>query len=157
MGLYHTVFDVTTVGFQWWIPLLIFIFASLFIGVGWALKTSGERSSSGKGLPFQFVGGIGILAAVGFFLSIYSEYHSAVKALQTHDYSVTEGVVTDFVPMPAGGHAAESFRVNGVSFSYGGGWGSAVFNADWNTGFLHNGVQARITYHGRDILKVEVR
>jgi hypothetical protein len=88
---------------------------------------------------------------------MYSEYHSAEKALLKHDYSVAEGIVTDFIPMPPGGHATESFRVGGARFAYGSGWGSTVFNSEWNTCFIHNGVQARITYRGSDILKVEVR
>jgi hypothetical protein len=151
---YHTAFDVTRVGFQWWIPALIFIFASLLGTIGWGLKTSAD--SRYKGLLFQFVGGIGIVGALVFFIGIYAEYHSAMKALATHDYSVAEGVVTDFVPMPPGGHSTESFRIGDVRFRYGAGWGSTVFNSEWNTGFLRDGVRARITYRGEDILKVEI-
>ena len=154
---YHTVFDVTRVGVQWWIPLLICIFTGLVLVIGWALKTSGDRDSKRMAVIFQLVGAVGILGALGFFASIYGEYHSATNALATHDCAIAEGVVTDFVPMPLGGHATESFRVNGVRFEYGSGWGSTVFDSERNTGFIHNGVQARITYRGKDILKVEVR
>lgn len=141
---YHTVFDVAQVGFRWWIPLLIFVFSALFLGIGWALRTSGERNFSWKGLLFQVVGVIGILVSLGFFAVGYSEYHSAEEALSHHDYSVVEGVVTDFVPTPPSGHSIESFRVNGVQFQYGSGWGSTVFNSEWNTGFVHNGVKTPV-------------
>ena len=154
---YHTVFDVAQVGFRWWIPLLILVFSALFIGIGWAVRTSAERDLSRKGLLFQGIGIIGILVSLGFFAVQYSEYHSDEEALSHHDYSVVEGVVTDFVPMPPSEHSIESFRVNGVRFQYGSGWGSTVFNSEWNTGFIHDGVQARISYRGSDILKVEVK
>jgi hypothetical protein len=91
------------------------------------------------------------------FLSMYWEYRSARKAFEIHSYSVSEGVVTDFIPMPPGGHSTESFKVNGVRFEYGSGWGSTMFNSEWNKGFIHNGVEARITYVAKDIIKVEVK
>jgi hypothetical protein len=49
--------------------------------------------------------------------------------------------------------------VKGVRFSYGTGFTSAAFGSLWNTGFIRNGVDARITYRpdGHDILRVEVR
>jgi hypothetical protein len=154
---YHTVFDVTQVGFQWWIPLLIFIFGVLCVGVGWAIRTSGDRDSIPKGTIFQIVGVVGILMAVVFFVSIYGGYRSAQRAFATHSYSVNEGMVRDFIPMPPGGHSTESFVVNGVRFEYGSGWGSTMFNSEWNKGFIHNGVEVRISYVGKDIIKVEVK
>ena len=42
-------------------------------------------------------------------------------------------------------------------FEYGSGWGSTTFNSEWNKGFIHNGVEARITYVGKEIIKVEVK
>jgi len=72
---YRTVFDVTQVGFQWWIPLLIFIFGGLFLGIGWALRT-GDKDSFTKGTLFQIGGAMGILGALGFFTSMYGEYRS---------------------------------------------------------------------------------
>ncbi|MGH9547215.1 MAG: hypothetical protein ACRD23_18565 [Terriglobales bacterium] len=154
---YRTVFDVTRVGFQWWIPLLMFIFGAFFVVVGWAVRTSGDKDSVRKGTLFQVVGTVGFLGAVVFFISMYWEYRSARKAFEIHPYSVSEGVVSDFIPMPPGGHSTESFVVNGVRFEYGSGWGSTTFNSEWNKGFIHNGVEARITYLGKGIIKVEVK
>jgi hypothetical protein len=154
---YHIAFDVTRNGFQWMIPFLISMGAGIFLLLGWALRKSGDRDLSVKGVIFQGLSGIGVLGALGFLIAAYSTYHNASRALSDHDYSIAEGIVTDFIPMPAGGHAVESFRINGVNFSYGSGWGSTVFNSEWNKGAVHNGVQARISYRGSDILRVEVR
>ena len=77
---YRTVFDVTQVGFQWWIPLLIFIFGALFVGIGWAVRASGDTDSLTKGKFFQILGAVGMLAALGFFTSMYGEYRNAQKA-----------------------------------------------------------------------------
>lgn len=154
---YHTVFDVTQNGVQWLIPFLAFMGAGIFLLIGWTLRKSGDRNQSLKGVLFQVFGGVAVVGALGFFIASYAEYHGATKALSDHDYSTAEGIVTDFVPMPPGGHANESFRISGVGFSYGSGWGSTVFNSDWNKGFIHHGTQAKITYRGQDILRIEVR
>jgi hypothetical protein len=113
---YRTVFDVTQVGMQPGIPLLMLIFAGLFVVIGWGIKTSGDRNSFLKGTIFQLGGVLGILGALGFSVSLYSEYHRAEKALAGHDYLVTEGMVEHFIPMPPGGHSTESFVVNEVHF-----------------------------------------
>lgn len=154
---YRTVFDVTQVGFQWAIPLLIFIFGTLLVVVGWGVRTLGERDSIAKGAFFQIGGAAVILVAAGFFASMYAEYRGIQRVFAMHSYSVTEGVVSDFIPMPPGGHSTERFVVNGVRFEYGSGWGSTTFNSEWNKGFIHNGVEARITYVGKEIIKVEVK
>lgn len=154
---YRTVFDVAQNGLQWMVPFLISMSAALFLLLGWALRKSGDHDLSIKGLIFQGAGGIGFLFALVFFFAYYSDYLTAKKALLDHDYSIAEGVVSDFIPMPPGGHATESFRVNGVNFSYGGGFGSTVFNSEWNKGAIRDGVEARVSYRGSDILKIEVK
>jgi hypothetical protein len=153
---YRTVFDVAQNGLQWW-PLFGLIFGALFTIVGLALKKPGDKDSALKATLFQLFGGMFILFALGFFASTYSEYRNARKALATHSYSISEGVVSDFVPMPPGGHSTESFAINGFRFEYSSGWGSTTFNSEWNKGFIHDGVQARITYVGKDIIRVEIK
>ena len=34
---------------------------------------------------------------------------------------------------------------------------STRFNSEWNKGFIDKGVEARIAYIGKDIIKVEVK
>jgi hypothetical protein len=146
---YRTVFDITQGGLQWWIPLLAFICGTLFSGIGWALRKCGDNDSITKGTFFQIVGFVGLLGGLAFFASMFGEYRDAKGTLESHSYSVAEGEVSDFVPMPPGGHATESFTLNGVRFEY--------VNSEWNKGYVHNGVNARITYKGKDIIKVEVK
>ena len=152
---YRTVFDVAQNGVQWW-PLFGLTFGALFAVIGLALRTSGDKDSPVKATLLQLIGAVCILFALAFFASTFNEYRNARKAFATHNYSISEGVVSDFVPMPPGGHSIESFAVNGVHFEYGSGWGSTTFNSEWNRGFIHDGVQARITYVGKDIIRVEI-
>ena len=116
-----------------------------------------RRPLVSKGIFFQILGAVGVLAALVFFASMYWQYRNVMKAFADHSYSISEGVVQDFIPMPPGGHSTESFVVKGVRFEYGSGWGSTTFNSEWNKGFIHNGVEARITYVGKEIIRVEVK
>ena len=45
-------------------------------------------------------------------------YNTCVKAYRSGDYEIVEGYVENYVPMPKGGHALESFNVGGVYFEY---------------------------------------
>jgi hypothetical protein len=154
---YRTVFDITAVGFQWYIPFLIFVFGGVFVAIGWGVKTMDDPLARVKGFFFQLIGAVGMSFAFTFCISMYAEYRSAQRAFVTHKYSVAEGVVTDFIPMPPGGHSIESFDIGTKHFEYGGGWGSTTFNSNWNKGFIRSGVPARVTYEGADILKVEIK
>lgn len=87
----------------------------------------------------------------------HSEYYQAKYALKTGDYQVAEGIVETFVPMPPGGHATESFEINKIPFRYRSGSGSVFFNSEWNRGYVHDGVQVRISYKDEHILRVEIR
>ncbi len=80
---------------------------------------------------------------------VISEIESSVGTANGSTAATGEGVAGDFIPMPPCGHATESFVVNGVRFE--------CANAQWNKGFIHNGVEAGITYTGKDIIKVEVK
>ena len=45
-------------------------------------------------------------------------YNTCVKAYRSGDYEIVEGYVENYVPMPKGGHALESFNVGDVYFEY---------------------------------------
>jgi hypothetical protein len=135
----------------------MFICAAMFVGVGSALRSSSDKNFVSKGAFFQVGGAVVVLAALVFFTSMYWQYRNVKKVFADHSYSISEGVVQDFIPMPPGGHSTESFVVSGVRFEYGSGWGSTTFNSEWNKGFIHDGVDTRITYIGKDIIRVEVK
>jgi hypothetical protein len=153
---YHVVFDVLQNGSQLAICLFIPLFLFIPGAVGCALKRSPGPDSLLKEKVFLFISiasfGVSLVAAmISFF-----EYHQMKLALAEGDYQVTEGIVTEFVPMPPNGRPIESFSVGGASFHYGSGWDSIGFNSAWNRGYIHNDVQVRITHRGVDILRVEV-
>lgn len=45
-------------------------------------------------------------------------YNTSFKAYKSGNYEIVEGYVENFVPMPKGGHARESFNIDGVYFEY---------------------------------------
>src|ERR1700733_1305423 len=106
---YHTVFDVARNGFQWMTPILISIGACIFLLIGLSLRRSGDPNLSSRGVIFQAVGAIGFVGGLVFLVADFAVYHEASTALSNRDYAIVEGVVTDFAPMPVGGHAVESF------------------------------------------------
>jgi hypothetical protein len=83
---------------------------------------------------------------------------AAAEALRSGHYSVVEGPVTKFVPMPYTGHAMESFVVGGNRFSYSDYILTPGFhNTASHGGPIHEGLYVRIAYVGNDILRLEVR
>ena len=45
-------------------------------------------------------------------------YQNIVVAYEEGRYASVEGYVEDFIPMPAEGHAHETFQINGIEFDY---------------------------------------
>ena len=109
------VFDVSQNLFSLVWPLIIALSASLFALIGWAMRQSSERVRRVKGVAFQCFGALGVVAGLLCLVSNYFAIRGYTKALSNHDYAVAEGVVVDFVPVPPGGHAEESFRIKETS------------------------------------------
>jgi hypothetical protein len=158
---YISVFDVSKEGLPWQIPAFFILFCIGTIGfLTYMLrKLRGQIPLSG----YRAVSTIAFLVGLGLVIgsimqceASYREYESARQLLQDPDTRVIEGMIHDFHQMPPGGHAIESFTINGIKFQYGTGWGSVIFNSNWNSGFLHDGVTARITYSGDKILRIEI-
>jgi hypothetical protein len=98
-----------------------------------------------------------IIWTVTTFVGTYRSYWVAVDALKTNAARVAEGVVTDFEPMPASGHAMESFCVSGTCFQYSDYVATAGFNnTSSHGGPIREGLPVRVTYLGDTILKLEV-
>ena len=139
------------------------IVSGFAILIGWGLQNSGSDGADDElgGFLIKLVGVAGLVISVGFLAFTYSEYRSAVQALSSHDYIIASGIVKDFArntPLGRFSSTTESFTVNGSHFEYGSGLSSAVFGLYWNTGFIRDGVDARITFsHEHHILRVEVR
>ena len=154
---YHIAFDALHNGSQLAVCLFIPLLALVPGVVGWALKRSHDPLCELKGNIFLYISIVSFgISVIGATIS-FAQYRQMKLALSSGDYQVTEGIVTDFVPMPPSGRPVESFRVGGSSFHYGSGWDSISFNSGWNHGYIHNDAQVRITHKGIKILRVEVK
>jgi len=84
-------------------------------------------------------------------------YARARDAYVKRDYSIAEGTVANFHPMPYSGHQNETFSVNGVEFSYSDYVLVPCFNNTASHGGpIRDGLRVRIAYSGNCILKLEV-
>jgi hypothetical protein len=172
---FQTVFDLSQVGYRYWsmpmIPLL-------FVGIGivfvrtkgdWYLGPRGfmvpdSFPTTAKPAPAKLVGFFGWaaivfggLTAILAFTSGYAEYRSARNALEARHYAVVEGLVTNFVPMPYGGHSEESFTVGGKTFTYSDFNLTAGFNNTRSHGGpIDAGELVRVSYIGNTILRLEI-
>jgi hypothetical protein len=98
-----------------------------------------------------------LLGAFITFRGTTQPYEAAAAASRDHRYSVVEGPVTDFVPMPYSGHAHESFVVVGKKFSYSDYILTGCFNnAASHGGPIRSGIFVRVSYTGNCIVRLEV-
>lgn len=158
---YVTVFSAIDHPFKnWWLPA----FGLIFIGIGLigflaptlfaAVSSSRFTSSSTTRWGFLLFGAFWTIG-VGFCTA--TDSWSATNALKSGDYLTVEGRVSDFTPMPRGGHAEESFTVNGVHFAYSDFEIQAGFNHTSSYGGpIREGLPVRIAYRDGEILRLEV-
>ena len=158
---YRTAFDIASAGYKsWTFPA----FGLIFIAVGILLVAArkhlpgwwGKRPTAGSVFAFGFLG-FAVVWTLTSFYGTYRVYSFASGAMDSKDALVAEGVVTDFEPMPATGHAMESFCVSGKCFKY----SDYVITAGFNNTISHGGpiregLPVRVTYIGNTILKLEV-
>ena len=104
---------------------------------------------------FFFLGTTAITIVV--FSSEKAAYSATKTALATGGYSVVEGRVADFDPMPYQGHKMESFTVNGRRFTYSDFIETTGFhNAASRGGPIREGLYVRVSHIGNLILKLEI-
>src|SRR5262249_2286050 len=112
---------------EWWWSA----FGLIFIAIGIAFIRFGPkltRISDGKpfgltfpisprllGWCFVVFASFWTLVAFGF---TYSSYRTLTEDYRAGHYSVVEGIVKDFHPMPYEGHQSECFRVENERFCY---------------------------------------
>jgi hypothetical protein len=91
------------------------------------------------------------------FGGVRDMFGRAKEAYVRGQYSVVEGTVADFHPMPYSGHQMETFSVNGVQFSYSDYVIVPCFNNTASRGGpIRQGLRVRIAYSGDCILRLEV-
>jgi hypothetical protein len=108
---------------------------------------------------------VGVLYVISIFTTVLLSragisdmYGRARETYARGDYSIAEGEVTEFHPMPYSGHQRETFSVNGVQFSY----SDYVINPCFNNTASHGGPirageRVRIAYSGDCIFKLEIK
>jgi len=93
------------------------------------------------------------------FLTLYFEHQRHVTLAQNR-CRIVEGPVENFVPMPHGGHAEESFSVAGVPFKYSDFIVTDAFNnTSSHGGPIRSDLHVRICYDPSEnaILRLEIR
>jgi hypothetical protein len=162
------VFDVLDSGFKDW---TFSAFGLIFVAIGIVfaffpalIKATGipfldVQSKFQKGLRFAFPA-FAILWTVISFWATYSQHLRHKSLAQENGCRVVEGPVEQFVPMPYGGHAVESFSVSGISFRY----SDFIVTDGFNNTASHGGPlrsdsYVRICYDptGNVILRLEIR
>lgn len=162
------VFDIAEAGF---VNLNFPAFGLIFVAVGCIvpffptiLRTMGipyleMQSGFRKGFRFLFPA-FAVLWIASSFFAIYPSYLQLKSMAEENRCSVVEGRVENFIPMPAAGHAKESFSVSGISFRYS---DFEITNGFNNTsshgGPINAGSYVRICYAPPNnvILRLEVR
>ena len=167
---YTTVFEVTQKPYEWWSPAFGLIFIAIgiiFIRFGPQLDRWNNSRASAFALKPKYLGWFFVIFA-SFWTSVafggtYSSYRECREAYRTGQYSVVEGVVEDFHPMPYTGHQDECFRVQKERFCYSDYSVSPAFNQSASHGGpIRAGLPVRIAYlevssSNGQILRLEVR
>jgi len=99
-----------------------------------------------------------VLATTVGFASLYSRHRYLQHRMQTGQVTEVEGIVTNFDPMPSGGHKSESFCVARTCFRYsdfdltGGGFK----NTSSHGGPIRPGLKVRITHVDNTIVRLQI-
>lgn len=156
MNAYKTVFEITNKGFDWWFAaagLGFVVLGVILIKVGRIKQWRGMQRWAGY-IMFAFATFWTLIA----FAATYPDYHEALQAYRTGQYSTVEGTVENFRPMPYSGHQLECFTVRDQEFCY----SDYVVTAGFNNTASHGGpiragLPVRIAYRGQEILRIEIR
>jgi hypothetical protein len=169
---YQTVFEITSKPFEWWFPafgLIFIVVGVVFIKFGPKLDRNKNGRSFGLAftIPLRPLGWFFVIFASFWTLvafgSTYSSYRELEQAYRTGKYSVVEGIVENFHPMPYEGHQNECFRVEKEKFCYSDYELSPAFNQSASHGGpIRAGLPVRISYYENEkfhaqILRLEIR
>lgn len=163
---YRVVFDIAEAGYKSW---SFAAYGLIFVAVGAGLALAGDRWPGLLGnnwwanhprmrkgfLKFFLV--FAILWTVLSFSGTFFEYWSLKSAWDSGEANVAEGMVTNFIPMPATDHGMEKFCVNNACFEY----SDYVITAGFNNtashgGPIKEGLPVRVMYVGSTIVKLEL-
>jgi hypothetical protein len=175
---YNTVFEITQKPYEWRYSAFGLIFVTIgVVFIVWGPQLDRLTARKWTGLSFwlkprfafkpQYLGWFFVIFASFWtllaFASTYSSYRNCRDAYQTGRYSVVEGFVEDFQPMPYTGHQLECFKVQKDRFCYSDYVVSPAFNQSaTHGGPIRAGLPVRIAYYEDNdsnllILRLEIR
>jgi hypothetical protein len=157
---YVTVFDAAAQPLRNW-PFPAFGLIFVMIGIVLVFKPAwvpfGHRWLRQGLFPWLYLL-FAIAWTISSGLAVGLDSYRAVQALRSGSYSVVQGEVENFTPMPIEGHADEQFDVGGVHFAYSDFEVTAGFNNSASHGGpIRPGLPVRIAYRGNEILRLQVK
>jgi hypothetical protein len=142
---YTTVFEIAQKGLPWGTvspPLVLTAAFALYIFVF-------RKSPRKRDKRYLAIGGLIIiifLCAIGYAVAI-PQYFACRRAYREGNFSIVEGRVENFRPMPFDGHQEESFTVGTSRFSYSDFEDTPGFNRTASHGGpIRQGLLVRISY-----------
>jgi hypothetical protein len=152
---YRVAFDLFQKGYEWWFPAVGVIFGAIgavLVWLGRAMNWQRSRRFVG-----YFMIGFACLWSAVTFSTTFREYTGLRSAYRRSQFSVIEGRVTNFRPMPYQGHQDECFSVQSQTFCYSDYVVTAGFNNSASHGGpIREGLPVRISYVGNTIIRLEV-
>lgn len=157
---YETVFDVARDGFGAW-RFSATGLVGIAIGIGMFVyfhRHPDPRRGKYRPAFGVLIASYSVWWTITSFGSTHGEYARMRDALRTGKFVVVEGVVRDYKPAPAEGHAYEEFDVAGHQYSF----SDYVIIAGYHKsqshgGVIHEGLQVRIADVGGQIARLEIR
>jgi hypothetical protein len=151
---YKVIFDVSQTSADWWFPAvgLLFLVPGLAMVLG---SPRGARSLYSRLFSWGWVG-FAALWTLGAFVGVAGDHIRAVRALESGEVAMVEGVVENFQAETLH-HKRESFTVGGVGFDYSEGVLTPGFRQTRSQGGpLRDGVPVQVWSSGGHILKLAV-
>lgn len=157
---YVKVYEVPIFQMNFIIPSLIALIGFAMPFIIFKLKNSDEFNDTEKSNIFARIFAVLLVAGYLFGLGafVYQMFPVFFRTTLNHldrvknkNYEVVEGSVENFTPMPYGGHAKESFYVNGAYFEYSDYEITGGFNNTASHGgpIKGNGQKVRISYYSK--------
>jgi hypothetical protein len=156
---YRVVFDVAAVGYRnWTFPAfgLIFVALALVVLAYRRWRPAPARPLLARVWPYAYLAFAVSWVALALGLS-YPRYRRVRAALDSGRFTLVEGVVTHFVPMPRQGHQMERFEVAGHSYAYSDFVVTPGFNnTQSHGGPIREGLRVRIADVDGEIARLEI-
>lgn len=152
---YRVAFDLYQKGYQWGFPAFGLIFIVIGAVLVWLQRMMNWQPS--RRFAGYFMMGFACLWSGLVFSSTFREYTALRSAYRHSQFSIVEGRVTNFHPMPYQGHQDECFSVQSETFCYSDYVVTAGFsNSASHGGPIREGLPVRVFYVGSTIVRLEV-